>query len=238
MQSYRRIYGDIYDEREETVRFDPVDIALAPYRDGRAYDAVAQRSRPILTLAQLLLSESPSQPPVPRDHARPARRSPSPPPRTPSHRPHNKRACIPASTSAIIGLRKVVDFYDDDDCAICLKALADDHDTQEKDAISDDHHLKALVALSGDHDAHQEVAVAAPAATDNTNDAADDDDEEKKKTTTTTTTARLRPLRLRAMPCSHVFHQHCIFKWLSHNAVCPLCRHKLPTTDHDDDNDP
>ncbi|KAJ1298724.1 hypothetical protein BS78_01G475600 [Paspalum vaginatum] len=34
---------------------------------------------------------------------------------------------------------------------------------------------------------------------------------------------------VRAMPCSHAFHQRCIFQWLSRNAVCPLCRHELPT---------
>jgi hypothetical protein len=36
----------------------------------------------------------------------------------------------------------------------------------------------------------------------------------------------------RAMPCSHIFHQHCIFEWLSRKTVCPLCRHQLmmPTT--------
>ncbi|OEL27323.1 hypothetical protein BAE44_0011658 [Dichanthelium oligosanthes] len=32
---------------------------------------------------------------------------------------------------------------------------------------------------------------------------------------------------LRAMPCSHAFHHHCISKWLCRNAVCPLCRHQL-----------
>ncbi|XP_066381998.1 uncharacterized protein [Miscanthus floridulus] len=36
--------------------------------------------------------------------------------------------------------------------------------------------------------------------------------------------------RLCAMPCSHVFHQR-------HNAVCPLCRYQLPTTDDDEDDD-
>jgi uncharacterized protein YbaR (Trm112 family) len=38
-------------------------------------------------------------------------------------------------------------------------------------------------------------------------------------------------LRLRAMPCSHIFHEHCIFEWLRRNTVCPLCRHQLPTED-------
>ncbi|CAL5428107.1 unnamed protein product [Camellia sinensis] len=29
----------------------------------------------------------------------------------------------------------------------------------------------------------------------------------------------------RAMGCMHKFHGHCIFKWLKHKNVCPLCRH-------------
>ena len=72
---------------------------------------------------------------------------------------------------------------DDDDCAICLKALADPADHQDKED---------------------------PAAVE-------------------------MMTRLRAMPCSHIFHQHCIFQWLHRNAACPLCRHQLPTTDDDDD---
>ncbi|XP_008669849.1 F-actin-monooxygenase MICAL3 [Zea mays] len=40
---------------------------------------------------------------------------------------------------------------------------------------------------------------------------------------------------LRAMPCSHIFHQHCILQWLHRNAVCPLCRYQLPTTFKDED---
>ncbi|KAF8673364.1 hypothetical protein HU200_048925 [Digitaria exilis] len=36
-------------------------------------------------------------------------------------------------------------------------------------------------------------------------------------------------VKLRAMPCSHIFHQNCIFKWLRRSATCPLCRHQLPT---------
>jgi hypothetical protein len=111
----------------------------------------------------------------------------------------------------------------DDDCAICLKALAANQDAQEKDAIADDDVLKALADLAADQDAHRK---------EEEEDAADDE-----KKVIVTSTARLRPLRLRAMPCSHVFHQHCIFKWLSRNAVCPLCRHKLPTTDDDDNDD-
>ncbi|CAN6380527.1 unnamed protein product [Urochloa humidicola] len=34
---------------------------------------------------------------------------------------------------------------------------------------------------------------------------------------------------LRAMPCSHAFHQQCISGWLRRNGLCPLCRHELPT---------
>lgn len=35
---------------------------------------------------------------------------------------------------------------------------------------------------------------------------------------------------LRAMPCSHAFHQRCIFEWLRRDSVCPMCRHQLPST--------
>jgi hypothetical protein len=35
--------------------------------------------------------------------------------------------------------------------------------------------------------------------------------------------------KLRAMPCSHAFHQHCISQWFCRNAACPLCRHHLPS---------
>ncbi|KAL6640784.1 hypothetical protein ACP70R_021907 [Stipagrostis hirtigluma subsp. patula] len=40
---------------------------------------------------------------------------------------------------------------------------------------------------------------------------------------------------LRAMPCSHAFHQGCIFGWLRTNHVCPLCRHALPHGLQEDD---
>jgi hypothetical protein len=75
---------------------------------------------------------------------------------------------------------------DADDCAICLKALAD----------------------PADQDKEEPAAAAADVET---------------------------MTRLCAMPCSHIFHQHCIFQWLHRNAACPLCRHQLPTTDDDDD---
>jgi len=35
--------------------------------------------------------------------------------------------------------------------------------------------------------------------------------------------------KLRVMPCSHYFHEQCIFSWLQLNHVCPLCRFPLPT---------
>lgn len=35
--------------------------------------------------------------------------------------------------------------------------------------------------------------------------------------------------KLRVMPCSHYFHEQCIFSWLRLNHVCPLCRFPLPT---------
>jgi hypothetical protein len=38
---------------------------------------------------------------------------------------------------------------------------------------------------------------------------------------------------MRAMPCSHAFHQHCISEWLCRNAVCPLCRLRLPEEEPD-----
>ncbi|TVU49599.1 hypothetical protein EJB05_00916 [Eragrostis curvula] len=33
---------------------------------------------------------------------------------------------------------------------------------------------------------------------------------------------------LRMMPCSHSFHEECIFNWLRRSHVCPLCRFPLP----------
>ncbi|XP_051191252.1 uncharacterized protein [Lolium perenne] len=40
--------------------------------------------------------------------------------------------------------------------------------------------------------------------------------------------------KLRMMPCSHSFHQRCIFDWLLRNRICPVCRFALPPQSDDD----
>ncbi|RCV36418.1 hypothetical protein SETIT_7G317600v2 [Setaria italica] len=34
--------------------------------------------------------------------------------------------------------------------------------------------------------------------------------------------------KMRTMPCSHGFHEHCILGWLAVSRLCPLCRFALP----------
>uniref|UniRef100_A0A0E0F9A0 RING-type domain-containing protein n=1 Tax=Oryza meridionalis TaxID=40149 RepID=A0A0E0F9A0_9ORYZ len=38
---------------------------------------------------------------------------------------------------------------------------------------------------------------------------------------------------LRTMPCSHSFHEICLFRWLSESCLCPLCRYALPKQQQD-----
>ncbi|KAK2636720.1 hypothetical protein Ddye_031512 [Dipteronia dyeriana] len=33
-----------------------------------------------------------------------------------------------------------------------------------------------------------------------------------------------------SMPCSHMFHDGCIVKWLKQSHYCPVCRYEMPTT--------
>ncbi|CAD6255240.1 unnamed protein product [Miscanthus lutarioriparius] len=155
---WRRYQRDPYSIHP--AELDPVDLALALYRHG-----TSQSMMPTSSLTR------PRSPPPSLQAA--SRRQHS--------RPTSKRARIPASSKAILGLKEVLltttTMDDDDDCAICLKALADPADQQDKE----DPAAAAAVEMM---------------------------------------------TRLRAMPCSHIFHQHCIFQWLHRNAVCPLCRHQ------------
>ncbi|GLU07947.1 hypothetical protein SLE2022_248850 [Rubroshorea leprosula] len=38
-----------------------------------------------------------------------------------------------------------------------------------------------------------------------------------------------RGTELCSMPCKHLFHSHCIIKWLRTSHVCPICRFAMPT---------
>ncbi|XP_021303867.1 E3 ubiquitin-protein ligase RNF38-like [Sorghum bicolor] len=193
-QFYDPTYMDMLDRQSryqepphEDVEEDALALALAPYLDPHYGDRHRGRDRH---------HHHHRSPPISFQQPRSRPRSPSPSPDATTR--SNKRACIPASDKAILGLKEVVLTTTDvgDDCAICLKALDDRPPDQE-----------------------EEEDTAAPAAAD-------------AETTTTAATSALR-----AMPCSHIFHQHCIFQWLRRNAVCPLCRHQLPTIDDDDDDD-
>jgi hypothetical protein len=38
---------------------------------------------------------------------------------------------------------------------------------------------------------------------------------------------------IRAMPCGHVYHEECIFSWLSKSNTCCNCRYEIETDNHD-----
>lgn len=43
---------------------------------------------------------------------------------------------------------------------------------------------------------------------------------------------------VRKLPCTHLYHEKCIFPWLKNNASCPICRARMPNaTEIDDDSD-
>ncbi|KAF0915833.1 hypothetical protein E2562_039142 [Oryza meyeriana var. granulata] len=38
---------------------------------------------------------------------------------------------------------------------------------------------------------------------------------------------------LRMMPCSHSFHEQCIFRWLCVSLDCPICRFVMPSEEQE-----
>jgi len=39
--------------------------------------------------------------------------------------------------------------------------------------------------------------------------------------------------KLQEMPCKHNFHPPCLKPWLDEHNSCPICRHEMPTDDHE-----